>query len=54
MTNSNDMPLAAKPLDRAAHRRTDEAWLETAKQQDDVLFFLMRKGEPFVEKRGLL
>ncbi|WP_430403824.1 NAD(+) diphosphatase [Hyphomonas sp.] len=53
MTNSNDMPLAAKPLDRAAHRRTDEAWLETAKQQDDVLFFLMRKGEPFVEKRGL-
>jgi NAD+ diphosphatase len=53
MTNSNDMPLAAKPLDRTAHRRTDEAWLETAMQQDDVLFFLMRKGEPFVEKRGL-
>jgi NAD+ diphosphatase len=47
------MPLAAKPLDRTAHRRTDEAWLETAMQQDDVLFFLMRKGEPFVEKRGL-
>lgn len=54
MTNSNDMPLAANPLDRAAHRRTDEAWLETAMQQDDVLFFLMRKGEPFIEKRGLV
>ncbi|MEH6410060.1 MAG: NAD(+) diphosphatase [Hyphomonas sp.] len=53
MTNSNDMPLAAKPLDRAAHRRTDEAWLQTAMQQDDALFFLMRKGDPFVEKRGL-
>ncbi|MEQ8300088.1 MAG: NAD(+) diphosphatase [Hyphomonas sp.] len=53
MTNSNDMPLAAKPLERAAHHRTDEAWLEAAMQQDDVLFFLMRKGEPFVEKRGL-
>ncbi|KJS36615.1 MAG: NUDIX hydrolase [Hyphomonas sp. BRH_c22] len=47
------MPLAAKPLDRAAHRRTDEAWLQTAMQQDDALFFLMRKGDPFVEKRGL-
>tara|TARA_R110001592_G_scaffold43175_6_gene140170 strand:- start:1048 stop:1944 length:897 start_codon:yes stop_codon:yes gene_type:complete len=47
------MPLAAKPLERAAHHRTDEAWLEAAMQQDDVLFFLMRKGEPFVEKRGL-
>jgi NAD+ diphosphatase len=53
MTNSNDMPLAAKPLDRAAHRRTDEAWLQTAMQQHDALFFLMRKGDPFVEKRGL-
>lgn len=53
MTNSNDMPLAAKPLERAAHHRTDQAWLEAAMQQDDVLFFLMRKGEPFVEKRGL-
>jgi NAD+ diphosphatase len=53
MTNSNDMPLAAKPLDRAAHRRTDEAWLEKAMQDDASLFFLMRAGEPFVEKRGL-
>ena len=53
MTNSNDMPLAANPLDRAAHHRTDEAWLEAAMQQDNVLFFLMRNGEPFVEKQGL-
>jgi NAD+ diphosphatase len=55
MTNSNDMPLAAKPLDRAAHRRTDEAWLEQAVQDDTVLIFFMRAGEPLVEKgRGLV
>ncbi len=49
MTNSNDMPLAAKPIERAAHRRTDEAWLETAFRQDDALILLMRKGEPLVD-----
>ena len=25
MTNSNDMPLAANPIDRAAHHRKDDA-----------------------------
>lgn len=48
MTNSNDMPLAAKPIDRAAHRRTDEVWLEDAFKREDVLVLLMRNGEPFV------
>ena len=48
MTNSNDMPLAAKPIDRAAHRRLDEAWLEEAFKREDVLVLLMRNGEPFV------
>ncbi|MEZ5953060.1 MAG: NAD(+) diphosphatase [Hyphomonas sp.] len=48
MTNSNDMPLAARPIDRAAHRRTDEAWLEGAFQRDDALILMMRNGEPFV------
>ena len=48
MTNSNDMPLAAKPIDRAAHRRLDDAWLENAFKRDDVLVLVMRKGEPFV------
>ena len=48
MTNSNDIPLAAKPIDRAAHRRTDDAWLEEAFAHEDVLVLLMRKGEPFV------
>ncbi|HPE48955.1 MAG TPA: NAD(+) diphosphatase [Hyphomonas sp.] len=57
MTNSNDMPLAAKPIDRAAHRRTDEAWLEEAFGREDVLVLLMRNGEPFVtagRERGLV
>lgn len=49
MTNSNDMPLAAKPLERAAHRRTDETWLENAIQRDDVLIFLMQDGMPCLE-----
>jgi len=49
MTNSNDMPLAAKPLERAAHRRTDESWLETAIQSDNVLIFLMQEGKPCLE-----
>lgn len=48
MTNSNDMPLAAKPIDRAAHRRLDEAWLEEAFARKDVLVLLMKNGEPFV------
>lgn len=47
MTNSNDMPLAAKPIDRAAHRRADEAWLEEAIKREDALILLIRDGEPF-------
>lgn len=54
MTNSNDMPLAAKPIDRAAHRRADEAWLEQAIQREDVLILLMRNGEPFCAADGAL
>ncbi|MEQ9506094.1 MAG: NAD(+) diphosphatase [Hyphomonas sp.] len=52
MTNSNDIPLAAKPIERAAHRRTDEAWLEAAFLQQDVLVMLLRGGEPLVAKDG--
>ena len=48
MTNSNDMPLAAKPIERAAHRRLDEVWLEEAFAREDVLVLLMRNGDPFV------
>lgn len=52
MTNSNDIPLAAKPLDRAAHRRLDEAWLGEAIKRDDVLILLLKAGEPFVARDG--
>lgn len=54
MTNSNDMPLAAKPIDRAAHRRGDDAWLDAAIQRSDVLILLMRAGEPFLTRDGNL
>jgi NAD+ diphosphatase len=52
MTNSNDMPLAAKPINRAAHRRTDEAWLEGAIADPNVLIFLMRDGQPCIEGKA--
>ncbi len=45
MTNSNDMPLAAKPLNRAAHRRLDAAWLTGAIARDDVLILGVRDGD---------
>lgn len=46
------MPLAAKPIDRAAHHRLDEVWLEQAIQRDDVLILALRAGEPFVAREG--
>ncbi|MAN44922.1 MAG: NAD(+) diphosphatase [Alphaproteobacteria bacterium] len=52
MTNSNDMPLAARPIDRAAHRRCDGGWLDAAFQRDDVLIVMMRNGDPFVSAEG--
>lgn len=48
MTTSNDIPLASKPIDRAAHHRTDDAWLEAALKRDDVLIFLMQAGRPLI------
>lgn len=52
MTTSNDIPLASHPIDRAAHHRTDPAWLDAAMQREDVLVFLMQKGQPLVEFSG--
>ncbi|MEO0714874.1 MAG: NAD(+) diphosphatase [Pseudomonadota bacterium] len=48
MTTSNDIPLAAKPVDRAAHRRLDAAWLSEAMTREDVLVLLMQAGKPFL------
>ncbi|MEM9053816.1 MAG: NAD(+) diphosphatase [Pseudomonadota bacterium] len=52
MTTSNDIPLASQPINRAAHHRTDQAWLDDAIQRDDVLVFLMQKGQPLMEFSG--
>lgn len=46
---SQDMPLAERPIDRAAHRRQDAAWLAEARGHADVLVFLMRAGDPFLD-----
>ena len=52
MTTSNDIPLASHPIDRAAHHRTDQDWLDAAIKREDVLVFLMQKGLPLVEFSG--
>lgn len=49
MTTSNDIPLAARPIERAAHRRLDAGWLDAAIQQEDVLVMLMQAGQPLME-----
>ena len=52
VTTSNDIPLASHPVNRAAHHRTDEDWLEAAKANENVLVFLMQKGQPLVQMSG--
>lgn len=49
MTTSNDIPLAANPIDRAAHRRSETDWLASARQDPDVLVCLLQAGNPLVE-----
>ncbi len=43
------VPLAGAGLDRAAHRRRDEAWLREAFNADNARVLVMREGLPLVE-----
>jgi NAD+ diphosphatase len=52
LTTSNEIPLASQPINRAAHHRTDQAWLDAALKDDNVLVFLMRKGAPLINMSG--
>ncbi len=52
MTALKDIPLAAKPVDRAAHHRLDAGWLDAAFKKDNVLVFLMQDGAPLVQGNG--
>ena len=52
LTTSNDIPLGSHPVNRAAHHRTDPAWIEAAMQREDVLVFLMQKGAPLAQMSG--
>lgn len=52
MTHPADMPLAAKPVERAAHHRTDAVWLERAFKADNALVFLMQGGDLFAQEGG--
>lgn len=44
-----NIPLVPSGLDRAAHHRRDEAWLEKAFASDAAQVLLMRDGMPLVE-----
>ena len=50
--NSDFIPLGARPIDRAGHHRTDEAWLEAAFAREDVLILLVQKGLPLLAPGG--
>lgn len=47
-----DIPLAANPVDRAAHHRTDDAWLDAAIKRDDVLVLIFQSGNPLMQDKG--
>ncbi|WP_290845774.1 NUDIX-like domain-containing protein [Henriciella sp.] len=51
-TNSDFIPLGARPIDRAGHHRTDPDWLASAYARDDVLVLLMQGGLPLLAKDG--
>lgn len=42
---SNDIPLGANPVDRAAHRRLDTNWLSAAQESDAVLICCLQSGD---------
>lgn len=46
------IPLAEGGLNRAAHRRLDEAWLNAAFSQSDVLVLIMQDGAPLMDDSG--
>lgn len=50
--NSDFIPLGSRPIDRAGHHRTDEAWLNAAMAREDVLILLIHKGLPLVGPDG--
>lgn len=52
MTLAKDIPLAAKPVERAAHHRLDADWLAAAFKKDDVLVMLVQNGAPFMQADG--
>ena len=52
MTAPKDIPLAARPVDRAAHYRLDADWLDAAFKKENVLVFLMQDGAPLLQGNG--
>lgn len=47
-----DIPLVPVGLDRAAHHRRDQTWLDAAFASDNVQILVMRDGAPLVEGSG--
>jgi len=52
MTLPKDIPLAAKPVNRAAHHRLDTDWLEGAFKAETVLVMVMQNGAPLMGSQG--
>lgn len=52
MTAPKDIPLAANPVDRAAHHRLDTDWLEAAFAKDTVLVMILQAGSPLMQSQG--
>lgn len=48
----NPNAFTRSPLDRAGHRRKDEAWLSEAMANDQSLLLAFNKGRPFLYESG--
>lgn len=51
-TNSDLIPLGSRPIDRAGHHRSDEAWLDAAYKSDEALVLILQGGLPLVTAEG--
>lgn len=48
----NPNAFTRSPLDRAGHRRKDEAWLKAAMENDQTALLVFNKGRPFLYESG--
>ena len=54
MTTSNEIPLGATPINRAAHRRTNIQWQADAVKSRNALICLIQNGNPLVDGANIV